>query len=168
MLQIEIATAADAPLLRNLMQLYLYEMTQYEERHIGADGRFDYRYLDEYGSESGRHALIGRALGRPVGFSLVHHGSVLDPGATNVRSVAEFFVLRAERRRGLGRLLALETFRRFRGRWEVREMEANKAAQAFWREVIAGYTAGAFVELQLNDARWRGLVQTFDNTLMVG
>jgi hypothetical protein len=47
-------------------------------------------------------------------------------------------------------------------------MAANAAAQAFWRKVIGDYTAGRFVELILDDHRWRGPIQTFDNSLMVG
>jgi predicted acetyltransferase len=168
MLQIEPATPRDAELLGNLLQLYLYEITEFEHRDIGPDGLFEHRRLDDYGCEDGPCALLARAAGRPLGFSLVHEGSILDAAATNVRTIAEFFVLRAHRRRGLGRLLARETFRRFRGRWEVRVGEANLPAQAFWRNVIADYTAGAFVELRLQDHRWHGPIQTFDNSLMVG
>jgi predicted acetyltransferase len=103
----------------------------------------------------------------PAGFCLVREGSVLDPKAP-IRTVAELFVPRSFRRLGIGRALALAGFRRFPGRWEVREAEANEPAQAFWREVIGAYTAGAFVELALADGRWRGPVQTFDNSLMLG
>jgi predicted acetyltransferase len=157
-----------APVLRNLLQLYLYEMSEFEPRPIGPDGVYEYPSLDRYWDDDSRAAFLVRLSGRPAAFALVDQHSVFDPSATGVRAVADFFVLRQHRRAGLGRFLALELFRRLPGRWEVRESAANAGAQAFWRKVIAEYTGGRFVELFLDDHRWRGPVQTFDNSLMVG
>jgi predicted acetyltransferase len=162
------ASVRERDLVRNLLQLYLYEMTEYEPRDVEADGSFAYRYFDAYWSEPRRSVLVMRVGGRPTGFSMVNDHSVFSPGASGIRSVAEFFVLRGYRRLGLGTTLALETFRRYPGRWEVREMAANQPAIEFWRRVIGEYTGGRFVELELDDHRWRGPVQTFDNSLMVG
>ena len=43
-----------------------------------------------------------------------------------------FFVLRRYRRDGVGTEVARQIWSRYTGRWEVRVMEANKAALAFW------------------------------------
>jgi predicted acetyltransferase len=167
-LEIVRAGPDQAPVLRNLLQLYLYEMSQFEPRPIGPDGLYEYPHLDAYWHDDRRAAFLVRLSGRPAAFALVAQRSVFDPSATGVREVAEFFVLRQHRRSGLGRMLALDIFRRLPGRWEVRQTAENEAAQAFWRKVIAEYTGGRFVEVFLDDHRWRGPVQTFDNTLMVG
>jgi predicted acetyltransferase len=150
------------------MQLYLYDLSEFTGSALDVDGRFAYQYLDAYWSEPGRRAFLARISGRPGGFALVNEHSVLSPEASGVRTIAEFFVLRPFRRVGLGSALALDVFRRFPGRWEVRQEHANEPAQFFWRKVIGEYTAGRFVELYLADHRWRGPVQTFDNSLMVG
>ena len=161
-------TAADEAIVRNLLQLYLYDLTEFEPRDVDARGAFPYHYLESYWVEPDRLALVLRCAGRPAGFALVNEESVLDPNARGVRTIAEFFVIRSLRRLGLGKSLALETFRRRPGRWEVRQMGANAPAIAFWRRVIGDYTGGRFVEMELDDRRWRGPVQTFDNSLMVG
>ena len=41
--------------------------------------------------------------------------------------------------------------------------KTSLAAITFWRKDINRYTDGQFEEVQWNDARWRGLVQFFDN-----
>jgi predicted acetyltransferase len=167
-LSIEEAGPQAREVVRNLMQLYLYEMSEFDGRPIDEQGLFPYSYLADYWREEGRTPLLARAGRSPAGFALVREHSVLDPEASGVRSVAEFFVLRQFRRLGIGRELAMEVFRRFPGRWEVSVAQANEAAKAFWRRVIGDYTAGRFVEIVLDDHRWRGPVQTFDNSLMVG
>ncbi len=40
-------------------------------------------------------------------------------------------------------------------------MPENQVAQAFWRRVVAQVTSGAFVELQVTEGWWKGLVQQF-------
>ena len=47
-------------------------------------------------------------------------------------------------------------------------MPLNLPAQAFWREVIAEYTQGRYVEHELHDERWDGYLQCFDNRLPAG
>lgn len=162
------AGADEAPVLRNLLQLYLYDVAEFEPTAMGPDGLFEYRDLDRYWHEPGHVPFLASFSGRPAGFALVSEHSVLDPNAAGIRTVSDFFVTRAQRRLRLGTHLALEVFRRLPGRWEVRVPAANLPAQAFWRKVIAEYTAGRFVELELDDQRWRGPIQTFDNSLMLG
>ena len=75
--------------------------------------------------------------------------------------MAEFFVVRPLRGRGVGAAAARALFDRFGGRWEVRQTESNAPALAFWRAVIAAYTGGAFSESFQQTAAWRGPVQSF-------
>ena len=162
------AGPAERDIVRNLLQLYLYDMSEFEPRDLDERGVFSYRYFDAYWAEPDRRVLLVRLGGRPAGFAMLNEHSVLSPARSGVRTVADFFIVRGLRRFGLGTALALETFRRFPGRWEVRERATNLPAIEFWRGVIGEYTGGRFVELDLDDHRWRGPVQTFDNSLMVG
>jgi predicted acetyltransferase len=168
MLVIERASIADAAALQNLLQLYLYDLTDFSHHDVGPHGRFEHEPLEQYLETDERTAFLARAWGRPAGFALVSDHSVLQGEAAGVRTVRDLFVLRRYRRSGVGERLALDIFRRYPGRWEVRQEASNEPAQAFWRTVIGRYTAGRFVELMLDDHRWRGPVQTFDNSLMVG
>jgi predicted acetyltransferase len=104
-----------------------------------------------------------RVDAEPAGFALVHRRSRIT-GDADTSDVAESFVMRPHRRKGVGSQAAVDLFDRFRGRWEVRQIHANVAATHFWRAVIARYTGGRYTEVTYDDERWRGPVQAFDNS----
>lgn len=140
------ATERDAPLLANLLELYVHDLSSIFDVEIGADGRFGYDKLPLYWKEPDRRwAHRIEHGGRVVGFALVVRGSTAsdDP---DVLDVAEFFVLRRHRRSGVGRAAAFGLWNAMPGRWTVRVSERNQAALAFWRETIAAYAPAAFVE----------------------
>jgi hypothetical protein len=41
-------------------------------------------------------------------------------------------------------------------------MPANQAAQSFWRKVVARVTAGSYVEVEVTEGWWQGVVQQFN------
>ena len=95
-----------------------------------------------------------------AGFVLIDNEVVL---TGNERSITEFFIMRKYRRQGVGKQVALEVFRRLPAKWEVRVIEKNAPAQAFWRRVIAEYTQDTFQEKRLDNDEWQGPVFSFDN-----
>ena len=85
-----------------------------------------------------------------VGFAIVAKGGA-SPGKPPVDyRMAEFFVTRASRRRGVGRSAVELILNRFAGRWEINEYLRNPVAVAFWRRVVAAYTKGAYQERVTN------------------
>jgi predicted acetyltransferase len=85
----------------------------------------------------------------PVGFAMVARGNSTVKPSTDFR-MAEFFVARTFRRRGVGRLAVELILNRFAGRWEIVEYLRNPVAVAFWRRVVANYTQGRFQERVTN------------------
>lgn len=86
----------------------------------------------------------------PVGFAMVTRAR---PGHVQPQPdyrMAEFFVARRHRRRGIGALAVQIILSRFAGRWEINEYLRNTAAVAFWRRVVAGYTRGNYQERIVN------------------
>lgn len=80
---------------------------------------------------------------QPAGFALVMH----EHGNAGIDyRMAEFFIARPQRRRGIGRGAARLILDRFSGRWQVSEDATNQEAVAFWRNVLAGYTRGDYRE----------------------
>jgi predicted acetyltransferase len=144
---LEVATARDAPLLGNLLELYIHDLSEaFPVIELGADGRFGYEKLPLYWTEPKRRFPFLIRLGaRVAGFVLVTLGS---PGSDDpdVHDVAEFFVLRRHRRSGVARRAAFSVWDRFPGRWIVRVSEGNIDALPFWTRVIAEYTRGAATE----------------------
>lgn len=157
------ATEADKPVLRQLMELYMYDFSEWEEWDVNEEGRFASPHLDRYWNESDRYPFLIRADGKLAGFVLLNRRSHLVPHG-EAMVVAEFFVMRRYRRQGVGRHAAAQAFDRFPGAWEVGQIAENTGAQAFWREVIGTYTGGRYVETALDDERWRGPIQSFDNS----
>jgi predicted acetyltransferase len=79
--------------------------------------------------------------------------------------MGQFFVMKRYRRMRVASRAARHIFDQFRGKWEVGQMPLNHAAQAFWRRTIDEYTNGNYVEHELHDERWDGILQCFDNSL---
>jgi predicted acetyltransferase len=95
-----------------------------------------------------------------AGLALVKKGSdVSGPdlsGSGAAWDMAEFFILRGYRRRGIGTRAAHEVWRRFPGPWEVRVMQANASAQQFWAGAIATF-AGMLIHpvlIENGGERW--------------
>jgi len=157
-------TGRDDGLLRNLYQLYLYDFSEFMGWDVDAQGRFDESDLRGCWDDPRRHQYLIRADGRLAGFVMIDEvdHSILT-GERDVILMREFFVLRAYRRHGVGRIAARRAFELFPGRWEVFQLRENVVAQAFWRKVIGAYTAGRYVEATCGEPGWRGVMQTFDN-----
>jgi predicted acetyltransferase len=65
-------------------------------------------------------------------------------------SMAEFFIARDWRRRGIGAQAVRLLLDRFKGHWLITEHQRNPAAVKFWRRVVATYTAGQYQERIVN------------------
>lgn len=154
------ATPADRLALDRLMQLYCYDFSQFADMPIGDDGRFgDPQFIEE--QLGGNHDIyMIRADGQLAGFAIVTRRSLLT-GNPEVTDMAQFFVLRPCRRRGVGAGAARQLFDRYPGPWEVRVIATNTPAQAFWRRIIKEYTEGVFSETQSDSPRQPGLVFSF-------
>jgi predicted acetyltransferase len=144
-------------LLRDLLELYVEELSGIFPVERGPDGRFGYEKLSLYWTEPNvRHAFLIMAGSHVAGFVLATRGSPASDSPTDL-DVAEFFVLPIYRRSGVGRRAAIALWDLVPGRWVVRVLEANRAALHFWTDVIASYTSGAYVERQQPDypRAWR-------------
>jgi predicted acetyltransferase len=146
--------------IRNMMELYLHDFSEFEDAELDEHGLFGYGDLDYFWFEPTHAAFLVTVDDKLAGFVLVDNEVLVDG---NERSLCEFFVLRKYRRKGVGRQVACRVFDRLPARWEVRVIAQNAPAQAFWRSVLAEYTKGAFQETMLDDEDWRGPVFSLDN-----
>jgi predicted acetyltransferase len=136
------ATRDQQPILANLLELYIYDFSELLHLQLNESGRFGYPDLPLYWSEPGRHPILVSIDGLPAGFALVRKGSRIS-GNTDVWDMAEFFVVRGHRRRGVGKQAAGTVWRQFPGEWEIRVIEANLSAVHFWAEAIKLFTGRA-------------------------
>ena len=162
------ATRADAPLLSNLLELYLHDLSEAFPMEVGADGRFGYEPLALYWTqEERRFPFLIRSGSRVAGFALAARGSPATDDPADL-DVAEFFVLRQYRRCGVGREAAFLLWNRLEGRWVVRVSEGNHRALPFWPAVIREYTGGAFSETGRPGTPHAWRVFTFESSARLG
>jgi predicted acetyltransferase len=126
------------PILANLLELYIHDFSEFVPVELQADGRFGYPNLSLYWADPDRHPFLIRVDGQWAGFVLIVNMKA-EYGDRPLWDMAEFFVARGFRRRGIGRVVAHEVWQRYPGRWQVRVMEANAGAGLFWQRAIGEY-----------------------------
>lgn len=160
-IEVEAVPIEQKSVLRNLIQLYFYDFTEFIPDDVDCHGLYGYKYLDHYWTEEGRYPFIIYSDGNIAGFVLIRRYYVNDL-KDHVYSIAEFFVMKKYRMHGVGKKVAFQMFNLFPGVWEVAEIEENRPAQAFWRKIIHAFTQGDFEEIHKED--WNGPVQRFTST----
>ncbi len=125
------ATDAERPLIERLLELYLYDMSEVHSFAIGADGLYHYERLDEFW----QHPYLVLERDSVAGLALVIARCPIT-GREPCFFMAEFFVLRAHRRKGVATAAAGHLLSRHRGLWHVGVIDTNSAAAAFWRKLL--------------------------------
>jgi len=160
-MNVEIVDArAMAAVVRNLVPLYIHDLSAFTDFDVEDDGTFRAPpSFAAYWDNADRHPFLLHADGKIAGFALIRQMDA-DPLTFDM---GEFFVLRRYRRSGVGRAAACALFDRFKGRWEVRELIDNLPAQRFWRRIIGDYTSGDFKEVREYFERYKRefIVQRF-------
>jgi predicted acetyltransferase len=142
------ATLNEKEIIRNLMQYYFYDFSEFNDADVLANGQFgEYPYLDQYWDEPQRTPFIFTYQEKYAGFVLVRN---VEDEEKSFYSIAEFFVMKKYRHSGLGRTTAFQIFDRFEGEWEVSQIERNQPARKFWRKTIDEYTKGNWTERESN------------------
>lgn len=150
------ATPEQEPVLANLLELYAHDLSELIDLQLRPDGRFGYPELPLYWAEEGRVPFLVKVDNYLAGCVLVSRGSRIN-GDAGVWDMAEFFIARGCRKQGIGTAVAHEIWRRFPGRWEVRVMDRNEPARAFWTAATDAFTGGSAeqAEVEIEGRRWQ-------------
>lgn len=155
--RVEVIPAAmeQEPILANLLELYIHDFSEFLDLELGPDGRFGYKNLSRYWSQPERHPFLVQLDGKLAGFVLVKRGSEIS-GNETVWDMAEFFVVRGYRRRGIGTEIAHQVWRRLPGPWEVRVMHSNRPAILFWERAVSAFTGEPVhsIAVEQDGKRW--------------
>ena len=138
----------DLAALRRLYPLYLHDLSAYTEHYtLDADANWQPSYLEDWLTRPTSHSLLIRVEGHPAGFALVAEQPFPHMPQDVDFHLAEFFVARPYRRRGVGRTAGLATLRAFTGSWNLSVIDRNLPALAFWRAVAGELTGGSTTEV---------------------
>ena len=130
-------------ILRNLLEKYDYEFSQYDQREVNALGLYGYSYLDYYWTEAKRWAYFILVDDKLAGFAMVIDLPEVEDRETDFQ-MAEFFVMHKYRNLGVGKQAAFSVFDLHRGKWQLKRHPLNLGSVYFWDNVIGSYTKGEF------------------------
>lgn len=122
-------------LIRNLYQFYAYESSDWEQEDVEADGRFYIHdeHLARYWQEPQWSANLILVEGYIAGFLLVERSEVV---GIEAQELADLFILKRYRRKGIGAALATQVLMSGEGDWLVRFYDQDETSQGFWRSVL--------------------------------
>ncbi|MCL2576214.1 MAG: GNAT family N-acetyltransferase [Defluviitaleaceae bacterium] len=150
-INISIATIEQKSVLRNMMELYFYDMSEFDDEtdrlELDKNGLYGYSWLDYYWVEYGRFPYLMTIDSKLAGFALIRE---VEP---QVFSVAEFFVVRKYRKMGVGSVLINEMFKLHKSKWIISTPIKNIVAQSFWRKSVRSASAGKYAEYLIEDGR---------------
>jgi predicted acetyltransferase len=151
------AQREDFPAVEQLLELYQYELSDIWPQEMDESARYGFD-LTRHKRAEGSRAYVAKLRSRLIGFALTAPAIVTRYDGTWME---QFFIHRQFRRTGAGRALARYVFQDNPGPWEVGQIPGNIAAMAFWRAVIGEMTNGTFVEIEVTQGWWKGVVQQF-------
>ena len=156
---------SEKSVLRQLMELYAHDFSEFDGADVDAHGYFGYSYLDHYWTEPARQPYFIKVDGKLAGFVLVSDYCYLVK-APGTRSISEFFVMRKYRGQGIGRWAALQVFNQFPGKWEIIQHSGNLPSIIFWEKVIGEYCGGDYRKEDVATEYWEGQALIFDNSVV--
>lgn len=130
-------------IFKNLAQAYEAEFSNLTHKMPNKLGLFNIDILPEA-------PCVGYLLfyeDKPIGFCVANVES-------EIRYIAEFYIVPVMRKKSLGYKLAVMLFNRYPGQWQVQQIENAIDAINFWRRVIKKYTRNRYEESVVQDAYW--------------
>jgi ribosomal-protein-alanine N-acetyltransferase len=141
------ALLKDYSIIQNMGRFYVYDMSEYlgneDGWQIPEDGLYECIDFKKYWQTDDAFPFLIRYENELAGFVIIDKKG----SETGIDfNVAQFFILRKFKSKGLGRHAAHQCFDKFKGVWEVMVIPGNTGAYNFWRSTIRKYTTDNFVE----------------------
>lgn len=141
------ATLKKYPIIQNMGRFYVYDMSEYmgsqDGWEIPKDGLYECIDFKKYWEVENAFPFLVFYGSELAGFAIIDKkGS----DSTIDFNMAQFFILRKFKNKGIGKYVAQECFIRFPGIWEVMVSPGNEGAYRFWRATIKDYTNNNFTE----------------------
>ncbi|MFA5026030.1 MAG: GNAT family N-acetyltransferase [Candidatus Shapirobacteria bacterium] len=152
-IEIKAIEIKDKEILRKMIEIY--------EKEISGEDAGEYKYFDSYWEKKNRWPFFIMVDKKIAGFVLVNEYNLVELTA---KDLSEFYIKKEYRHQRIGLKAANKVFDMFLGKWEIREIVENPKARQFWLKVIDEYTRGNFKEVTMDNDKWHGWIQTFDNS----
>lgn len=154
------ATFNDYPTIQNMGRFYVYDMCEYmgkdEGWEIPEDGLYECIDFKKYWETDNAFPFLIHYKNEIAGFVIVDKKGSVPEVEFNM---AQFFILRKFKGKGVGRYVAQQYFDKFHGTWEVMVMPGNEGAYRFWRSSIKDYTKNDFKEYTCGIAHFNNSIK---------
>lgn len=121
--------ADEKDILYRLLQFALYDGSFYINNELNEYGIFEYKYFDDYFTDSTRDKYFIKFEEKLVGFVLINENNKFNQTG---KTIAEFLIIPNFRRHHIGKKAAILSFEQYPG------------AYNFWEKVIYEYTNGNY------------------------
>jgi predicted acetyltransferase len=129
-------------ILRNLLEKYDYEFSQYNKLDVNKLGLYGYDYLDNYLTENNRFPYFIKVEDKLAGFIMVDDYPI--NGLKTNWSMANLFVMYKYRKMGVGTISVNKMFDMHKGKWGLMYHPKNEISKIFWNKVVGNYTKGKY------------------------
>ena len=127
--------------LENLMQFYMYDLSEWLPLKLGGHGCFRIQPQQDYWRNPATRPFLIKVDGELAGFVTVDDNTHL-PGAQY--NIGYLFVSRRFRGQGIATFVVSTLLSQLPGQWQIFHIDANPPARQFWARVIPGLTGDAF------------------------
>lgn len=135
-------TVDEKEILKNLLEKYNFEFSEWDKRDVNDLGLYGYKYLDHYWTEKERYAYFIKADGKLAGFAMINAYADTDEPVDH--GIAEFCIMPKYRRMGVGKAALFQILDRIHGKWHLKMHPRNIGAKSFWINAISEYTKGNY------------------------
>ena len=140
---IDLVSKEEKEILRNLLEKYEYEFSQYNKKDVNNLGLFGYDYdLDNYWTEENRYPYFIKMENNLAGFIMVNDYPI--NGLETKWTMADFFVMYKYRKMGIGTFAVKYVFEKHKGKWGLMYHPKNITSKSFWNKVVNEYTNGQY------------------------
>ena len=147
---LEFVKVSEKEILRNLLEKYEYEFSQYTGDAFNELGLFGYNYLDYYWVEENRWPYFIKINDKLAGFVLVNDYSL--EGTSTDFTLSEFFVAYPYRGKGVAEIATRKIFENHVGTWGLLYHPDNVRAKKFWHKVVGDLTDGNYEQYASEEA----------------
>ena len=135
--------------IENLMQFYMYDISEFLPLQISENGFFTIQSKVSYWEKSTTFPFLIWVDGEIAGFVTVDDET---HSPDSQYSIGYFFVSRRFRGRGIGATVVSKLMNQLPGKWQIFHVTSNIAATSFWAKTISRLTNAAFtVEAVVED-----------------
>ena len=127
--------------LENLMQFYMYDLSEWLPLKLGGHGFFHIQPQQDYWRNPATRPFLIKVNGELAGFVTVDDDTHL-PGAQF--NMGYLFVSRRFRGQGVAKFVVSTLLRQFPGQWQIFHLDANPSARLFWATVMPGLSPNGF------------------------